>query len=51
MYGSGRYHVEWGNITTKEHIKCILTDEWNTICKIHETQEEGWPKCVYFDSS
>ena len=57
MDGSGGYHPEGGNPITKEHTWYALTDKWilaqkqnaqDPICKTHETQEEGRPKCEYF---
>ena len=63
MDGPGGHHPEWGNPITKELTCYVLTDKWilaqklripkiqDTICKTHETQEEGRPKCGHFAPS
>jgi hypothetical protein len=57
MDGSGWYVPKWDNSITKESTWYILTDKWilslklrkkqGKICKTHETQQEGRPKCGY----
>ena len=60
MHVSGGYHPECGNPITKEHIWYVLTYKQildqkqttqDTICKTHETRDEGRPKCRYFIGS
>ena len=60
MHVSGGYHPECGTPITKEHIWYVLTYKQildqkqttqDTICKTHETRDEGRPKCRYFIGS
>jgi hypothetical protein len=60
MDGSGGYHPEGSNPITKEDTWYALTDvdisleaqnTRDSIHKTHEIQEEGRPKCEYFDPS
>ena len=50
-----KYHPEWSNPVTKEHWWVDISPKaWNTqntVHRPHEAQEEGRPKCEYFDPS
>jgi hypothetical protein len=35
--GTRKYHSEWGNLATKEHISYVLTDMWLLALKLRMT--------------